>query len=114
MAKAQYWDAIQLLDPVVEETQGTRLSIPARILLARATVKNPKWQKRAEQILLEIIGEEPGNVDAHVDLGSLYRVAGIESRARKLLQRALELAPGHPAASAELNALDEQAGSRRA
>jgi tetratricopeptide (TPR) repeat protein len=114
IAAAQYWDAIQLIEPVIEEIQGTRLSIPARILLARAVGKNPKWQKRAEQILLEVIGEEPRNVDAHVDLGSLYRSAGIESRARKMLTRALELSPGHPAASAELDALDKQTSRRGA
>jgi serine/threonine protein kinase/tetratricopeptide (TPR) repeat protein len=106
MAEEKYWDAIQVLEAALETTGGHKASQTIRILLARATSKNPKWLKRAADTLQSVISEEPGSVDAHFELGVVYKAAGLKSRARAELRRTLELDPGHAAAAAELRLLD--------
>ena len=104
-AEEQYWDTIQQLEPMLPRAQGdTRAR--ARILLARSYLKNPKWKKRAEGILLELLEENPRNVAACLMLAEMYRDARLPSRARSLYQKVLELQPGHTAAREGLELLE--------
>ena len=63
-----------------------------------ATRKNPKWQKRAEEILLSLIQENPKLPDAHLELGVLYKRAGLGARATAQFRKVLRLRPDDPLA----------------
>ena len=94
----------------MELARGTKINHAIRVLLARATAKNPKWQRRAETILLSVVEENPANVEAHFVLGTIYRAAGIKTRALVEFRRVLELHPGHLQALSELQALKAARG----
>jgi tetratricopeptide (TPR) repeat protein len=105
VAEGKYFDAIQRLEGATALAKGSKTNHAVRLLLAQAIAKNPKWQKRAETILLSLVEENPGLVEAHVVLGTLYRASGMNGRAESAFRRALAIAPGHPQAAAELQAL---------
>jgi predicted Ser/Thr protein kinase len=105
LAHGLYFDAIKCLEGAVELARGSRTNRALRILLARATAKNPKWQRRAEAILQSVIDEDHSSVEARLALGGIYRAAGMWARAEAELRRVLEIHPRHPAASAELKSL---------
>ncbi len=44
----RYWDAIQVLEPLLPHAEGATRT-QARLLLAQAYIKNPRWRKRAER-----------------------------------------------------------------
>jgi len=92
MAEEKYWDAIQALEPNVGTMVGRRL-LRARVMLARAYAKNPKWLRRAEELALKVTKEDPQNVDAYLILGSVYQGSGLESRAAAMYRKVLELQP---------------------
>jgi serine/threonine protein kinase/tetratricopeptide (TPR) repeat protein len=105
----KYWDAIQLLEsaiPRVEDHAKPR----ANVTLARAYLKNPKWQKRAEDVLQRVVQEDPGYTEAYVVLGDLYRGSQMKNRALAMYRKALELQPGLSEARAGLAALGGPAG----
>ena len=54
-----YCDAIQLLEPVVEIAAGQVAPARAACCSPAATSKNPKWAKRAEEMLLAATPREP-------------------------------------------------------
>jgi tetratricopeptide (TPR) repeat protein len=114
IAAGRFWEAIQLLEPAVAQTEGTRLSLPVRLLLGQATGKNPNWLKRAEELLLGVVRDAPENAEAQFQLGKLYQQAGLAQRARAALRKALELNPGHGEAKDALQALggDERKTTR--
>ena len=64
------WDAIQKMEGAIALAPATRAHYSLRILLAYAIGRNPKWQKRAEEMLLAVIQENPKLADAHLELGS--------------------------------------------
>jgi Domain of unknown function (DUF4388)/DnaJ domain len=97
----KYWDAIQALEPAVSVVTG-KLRQRARVLLARAYLKNPKWVKRAEETLLSVVQDDDKNVDGHFLLGKIYKQQGLKTRSHSMLRRALELKPDHQEATAEL------------
>jgi hypothetical protein len=99
--KEKYWEAIQLLEPAVEVVQGKPRQ-RGRVLLARAYLKNPKWVKRAEEVLLLVLQDEPQNVDALLMLGRIYKNSGLKSRSVSMFKKVLELKPDHEEAKAEL------------
>ena len=76
-------------------------------LLGEAQSRNPdrRWQKMSEQSFLQAIKLDPWNADYLVILGQLYKKQGLASRARRQLERALELQPNHEKAREELNSL---------
>jgi Tfp pilus assembly protein PilF len=74
----------------------------ARVLLARAYLKNPKWVKRAEETLLAVIHDDDKNVDGHFLLGKIYKEQGLKTRSQSMFRRAVELKPDHEEAAAEL------------
>ena len=90
--QGKYWDAIQLLEPAVELVGGkTRLR--ARVLLARCYVKNPKWAKSAEAMLLAATREEPKAVEPWALLGAIYAEKGLRTRATAMYRKVIELKP---------------------
>jgi tetratricopeptide (TPR) repeat protein len=97
------YDAIQLLEPVIHLVQGkTRLR--AQLLLARGWVKNPKWTKRAEELLLATSRENPQWPEPWVMLGAIYADKGLRSRAAAMYRKVLELKPDHEEAARYLAA----------
>jgi tetratricopeptide (TPR) repeat protein len=102
LAQSHYWDLIQLLEGAIPKME--RYQSRARILLARGYAKNPNWLRRAEETLHQVIRDEPGHVDAHYDLGLLYKAGGLAARAQAMFRRTLELRPDHREAAAELAA----------
>ncbi len=96
--KEKYWDAIQLLEPIVRRAQGLQ-QMRVRILLARCYLKNPKWARRAEEMLLEVTRAEPRAVEAWALLGGIYDAKGMRTRALNMFRKALELNPQHEEAA---------------
>jgi serine/threonine protein kinase len=108
LAQDRNWDAIRKLEDALPLAPGTKVSQSLRVLLAHATGKNPKWQKRAEEILLSVIQENPNAPDAHLELGALYKRAGLKVRAAAQFRAVLQLRPADPLAEAELAGLNAQ------
>ncbi len=96
--KEKYWDAIQLLEPLAPQ-MPVRLRTRGKTLLARCYLKNPKWARRAEEVLLEVTREDPKAVDSWALLGSIYDGKGIRTRALSMYKKTLELKPDHEEAS---------------
>jgi curved DNA-binding protein CbpA len=107
VAEERYWEAIQLLETSIMRVEGP-VKQTGRILLARAYAKNPNWVKQGEQLLQQVIQEDPGNVDAYFHLAGIYRAGGLRSRSATMLRRALELNPEHEPARAQLEALEDE------
>ena len=105
LAQERNWDAVQKLEGALALAPGSRVNHAVRFLLAQAIAKNPKWQKRSEEILLSLIQENPRMPDVHLELGMLYKRAGLRARAAAQFQRVLALRPDDPQAAAELKAL---------
>jgi curved DNA-binding protein CbpA len=94
LSDARYWDAIQLFEnalPTLKPKQALR----ARLGIARAQLKNPKWLKRAEEGLLAIVRDEPVHLEAHYELAQLYRAQGLRNRALSHFRKVLEHRPDH-------------------
>ncbi len=105
LAKDRNWDAIQKLEGALELAPGSKVNQAVRILLAQTIAKNPKWQKRAEEILLVLVQENPRLPEAHLELGTLYKRAGLKARAAAQFRMVLQLRPADEQATAELRAL---------
>ena len=69
------------------ETAGGQARLRAQLLLARGYSKNPKWAKRAEELLLEASREHPKSVEPWALLGAIYAARGIKSRALRCTRR---------------------------
>jgi tetratricopeptide (TPR) repeat protein len=102
LLQARYWDAIQLLEPAVSRMSPPRHRNRARILLARAYAKNPNWLRRAEEQLQEVVRTDPAHVEAHYQLGLLYKAQGLAARAQAMFRRVLDLRPDHRDAATEV------------
>ncbi len=98
-----YWDAIQLLEPVMNKAQG-RLRSRGEILLARCYLKNPRWARRAEETLIAVTRRDPTAPDAWALLGGIYAAKGMQNRALSMYRKALELRPEHEEAGRYLAA----------
>jgi tetratricopeptide (TPR) repeat protein len=97
-------EAVQLLGPALAFLQGRDL-YRARVTLARAYMKTPKWMRRAEEVLHAVLHEAPEVVEAHVALGDLYLATGQPARAAAALRRAVELDPKNAEARERLELL---------
>src|SRR5262249_30885754 len=113
LAEEKFWDAIQLLNVAIPRMYGKKQKQKARILRAKAYVKNPNWMKRAEEELQSVIQEDPQSADAHFTRGLLYKESGMNSRAITALRKAIELSPQHKQAQAELSTLSSAALIRK-
>ena len=108
-----YWETIQQLEPMVRRAEEpTRAR--ARMLLARAYMKNPQWRKRAEGVLQSVLDENPRDVAACLVLAGLYREANLPARAKALYRKILDVQPWHAEAKKSLAALEPQAEKARA
>jgi tetratricopeptide (TPR) repeat protein len=105
LRQQRHWDAIQKLEGAVGLAHGTRINQNVRVVLAQTFGKNPKWQKRAEEMLLAVIQENPKLVDAYMELGTLYKRLGLKARAAAQFRQVLQLRPLDAQATAELAAL---------
>ncbi len=110
LAQARYWDAIQMLEMALPGMEPRSQQHRGRLLLARAYSKNPNWLRRAEEMLQELLREDPTNADVHYELGLVYKTGGFVARAQGMFKRALELRPGHKEASAELGLKTDEGG----
>ena len=106
------WDALQVVDTLLPELKGHQRH-QARLLRARACLKNPKWAREGEQELVGLIGEDPGNVEAYFLLGQIYQTGGAPARAAAMFRRVLELKPRHAGALAALGPAPERPGLLR-
>jgi len=100
-----YFEAIRQIEPTLQQARGG-LRVRARLALARACLRNPKWAKRAEAHLLDALQEDPARVEAHLLLGDIYGQGGLRSRALSAYRRALELQPHNRQAQRELARLE--------
>jgi curved DNA-binding protein CbpA len=101
----QYWEAIQQIEPTLQQAQGA-LRVRARMALARACMKNPKWLKRAESHLQEVVHEDPERTEAYLLLGDIYQTGQLRTRATAMYRKALELQPYNRHAARELARLE--------
>ena len=46
----------------------------------RACLGNPKWVKRAETLLQDVVQEDPSRFEAHHLLGNIYRAGNLACR----------------------------------
>jgi tetratricopeptide (TPR) repeat protein len=106
ISQGRYWDAIQVLENAVPQMEPGRNQLKGRILLARAYAKNPNWVRQAEKYLHEVVREDPANVEAHYELGRLYKQTGQVARAQAAFRRVVELRPDHREAAAELGSAE--------
>jgi len=80
------------------------------LLLAMCESKVPAYVKKAEQDFLKAIQLEPWNPEGYMGLGLLYKTEGLQTKAVKQLEKALEVDPEHASAR---EALDEITGKKK-
>jgi tetratricopeptide (TPR) repeat protein len=103
IAAQKYWDAIQLLEQALPRTEpDSRLRHALQVQLASAYMANPKWMKRAEEMLQEVVTGNPTFTEAYFALGRLYKEKGLKVRAERMFRRVLEIDPKNAVAAAEL------------
>lgn len=100
----KYWDVIQLLEGVVPRLTG-KLRQRARMALGRAYLKNPNWVKEGEELIRQVVAEDPRHAAAYVLLGHLYKERGLKARAVSMFRKAVEAEPENEQAGAELATL---------
>jgi tetratricopeptide (TPR) repeat protein len=100
----KYWDVIQLLEGVVPRLAGKQRQ-RARMALGRAYLKNPNWLKEGEELVRQVVAEDPRHAPAHLLLGQLYKERGLKARALSMLRKAVELDPENEQANADLATL---------
>jgi tetratricopeptide (TPR) repeat protein len=107
LREGQYWDAIQQLEPTLQQARG-ELRVRARLALARACLKNPNWLKRAETHLQEVVHEDPERAEAHLLLGDIYRAGHFRARALAAYRKVLDLQPHHRQAQRALARMEAE------
>ena len=109
---ANYWEAIQQLEPLIPRVTGAPRE-RAQLLLAQCYLKNPKWTRRAEGVLQALLARNVQHVPAQFQLAEIYRASGLASRAKAAYEKVLELDPGHAQAAKALTLLDPKANEAR-
>jgi len=99
--EGHYWEAIGRLEPTLHQARG-ELRVRARLALARACLKNPKWIKRAETLLQDVVQEDPSRFEAHLLLGDIYRAGNLRARAVAAYRKVLDVQPRNRQAHREL------------
>jgi tetratricopeptide (TPR) repeat protein len=105
-SQARYEESLGLLEEAVRlnENKGDY-----HLLLAMAESKILSLSRKAEKDFLRAIELEPWNAEGYLGLGMLYKREGLMLRARKQLEKAVEIDADHKAARA---ALDELSGEK--
>ncbi|HEY8147464.1 MAG TPA: DnaJ domain-containing protein, partial [Vicinamibacteria bacterium] len=107
MGEEKYWDAIQILEGAIPRLEATA-SRRARVMLARAYMKNPKWRHRAEEVLGQVVREAPDAPEPYLVLGELYRGAQLRARAAAMYRKVLQLSPRNEEALNALRGIDTE------
>jgi curved DNA-binding protein CbpA len=68
------------------------------LLLAMAEAKVPGYIRKAEEDFLKAISMEPWNPEGYLGLGMLYRKEGLQTKALKMFEKAVQADPDHVAA----------------
>lgn len=102
--QADFYNCIQFCKLAVKENPH---EAPFFGLMGDALLHNPdtKWQRLAEESYRKALEIDPWNADYLVALGRLYRKQGLDTRARRHFEMALEILPAHGQAQEELTAL---------
>ncbi|MGZ5555147.1 MAG: DnaJ domain-containing protein, partial [Candidatus Aminicenantales bacterium] len=106
-AQGRYDEAVAYLE---EAVRMRRDKADYYLLLAMCESKMPPYVKKAEQDFLKAIQLEPWNPEGYVGLGLLYKAEGLQTKAIKQLEKALEVDADHASAR---EALDELTGGRK-
>ncbi len=106
-AQGRYDEAIAYLE---EAVRMRRDKADYFLLLAMCESKMPPYVKKAEQDFLKAIQLEPWNPEGYVGLGLLYKAEGLQTKAVKQLEKALEVDADHASAR---EALEELTGGRK-
>ncbi len=112
LRNGQPWEAIQQIEPTLQHARGA-LRIRARLALARASMKNPEWLRRAEAHLQDVLQEDPTRLEAYLLLGDIYKASQLRTRATTMYRKALDLQPGNRHALRELARLEGTAHAAR-
>lgn len=93
----KYHDCIQFCRLAIKFNEELA---PAQALMADALARNPnaRWQREAEEAWVKACELDPWNAEYHVGLGMFYRGQGMEIRARRQFEKALEILPSHAVA----------------
>ena len=83
------------------------------MLLARAYMKNVNWLKQGEELLLEVLKEDPGHAEAYLLLAQIYRDQGLKARAAHMLRKAAELLPDNARGARGAGEADRTRARRR-
>jgi tetratricopeptide (TPR) repeat protein len=105
--QGRYDEAIAYLE---EAVRVRRDKADYYLLLAMCESKMPAYVMKAEQDFLKAIQLEPWNPEGYVGLGLLYKSEGLQTKAIKQLEKALEADPDHSSAR---EALDELTGGHK-
>ncbi len=73
-----------------------------KLQLVQILLKNQKWHKEAEEILLDLIEKEKTNANYHAMLGSIYKMAELDAKAKAKFEEALSYDPLNKLARREL------------
>jgi tetratricopeptide (TPR) repeat protein len=79
--------------------------------LINVLMKNPKWHKEAEEMLLVLLDQDARDANAHATLGLIYKTAGIASRAETKFRDALLIDNANKIARRELKEIKNQKAS---
>jgi len=101
-AQGRFDEAIAYLEEVVRVRRDKG---DYYLLLAMAESKIPAYVKKAEQDFQKAVHLEPWNPEGYVGLGLLYKAAGLQTKAVKQFEKALEADRDHAAAREALEDL---------
>jgi len=101
--QGKYEDALTLLEEAVRlrPNKGDYY-----LMLGMTESRIPFYRKKAEQDFLKAIELEPWNPEGFVGLGVLYKQEGLLTKARRHLEKALEMDSEHEMASKELSEME--------
>jgi curved DNA-binding protein CbpA len=106
-AQGRYDEAIAYLE---EAVRVRRDKGDYFLLLAMCESRLPAYVRKAEQDFLTAIQLEPWNPEGYVGLGLLYKAEGLQTKAVKQLEKALEVEPEHASAR---EAYEELTGGKK-
>src|SRR5262249_27016950 len=82
--------ALELLNAALPRLEGHDL-LRGKVAWAKATARNPKALRQAQQVLSELLETHPEAHEAHLVLGDIYRQSRMNARAISSYRKVLEL-----------------------